>query len=296
MIDGMGMVKVEEHLATLMNGGQISEKDIEAANLDRKRVLPLIPPGEPVKDNTWLIRPDPWPLPPPPQCEWRVFMVSPSDLAKVKAAASTPSKTASSDDALTALCWQRITAVRLALGRVSTDEISKFGRAITGRKAMGLDDSYLGHMMMHAATRLPISQVVKSPLSELAARLRSDIDEARTEWSVRSHATFLASYKDKNKIIYGGITNPRTDVGGTSLLPYIYRPYHMGILGQSKLFRMPKGAQIPSCLYFLPSDRQKGELQILLCLPREELDGLGRDEQWSRYIETMGKRVLGSKL
>lgn len=294
MLDGLGTLQLFDYLATLMSGDAISEEAIAAANTDKTRVLPLLQYGEPIKDCSYLWRPDPWPLPPPPKTEWRVFYTSREAVAQLRAEADS----SSFDDALTAFCWQRITAVRFASGRVRASQCSKFGRAVSGRGVLGLDSTYLGHMMIHAITRLPIGEVVRVPLASLARQLRQDLDEARTEWNVRSYATFLAGVADKTKLLYGGITNPRTDLGGTSLLPFAFRrPVTMGSkLGMARMFRKPQGVPIPACMYFLPADNDTGDVQILLCLAPEELDALVDDEQWKRHVRAMGGQVDVPKL
>ncbi|KAK2591236.1 hypothetical protein QQS21_011078 [Conoideocrella luteorostrata] len=319
MIDGIGIMQLWDYLATLMSGGKINNQDIRIANLDRARVLPLLPPGEPVKDYNHLFRPDPWPLPPPPQTEWRMFLMSRLAAAEIKkraakslaslvgattadggdraASSSSSSTRISTDDALTAFCWQRISAVRLALGCVDANHVSKFGRAVNGRRAVGLGPEYLGHMMLHAATRLPIGKVASSPLGELAHQLRLDLEVSRTEWSVRSYVTFMAGVADKSKLLYGGLTNPRTDIGGTSLLPWAHRPpARMGKLGEAKMARKAEGAQMPGCMYFTSTCNDMGDIQILLCLPKAELDGLAVDAEWSRYVQLFGRRIDSAKL
>ncbi|KAI1380095.1 transferase family-domain-containing protein [Hypoxylon crocopeplum] len=291
MIDGPGIMQLFDHLATLMNGGNLSDEAVQIANADRSRVIPLLRPSEPVKDYSHLLRPDPWPLGPPPPTVWRGFLVSRSALAKIKRRASTSTKTkaafVSSDDALSAFCWQRLCTARLRSGRLRADQVSKFGRAVNGRRSVGLTDAYLGHMILHAVTRLSIRDVVQTPLAELAQTLRRDLDEARTEWSVRSCATFMAGFPDKTKLMYGGLFNPETDIGGTSLLAWGLKrePFRMGVLGESKMFRKPDGPSIPGCMYFFPSDNGGGDVQVVLCMPPEDLNSLERDVEWSRYVK-----------
>ncbi|KEY74372.1 Sat5 [Stachybotrys chartarum IBT 7711] len=303
IVDGIGLMQMWDYLDILMGGGAISRQDARSANADRARVLPLIAPGEPVKDYSHLIRPNPWPLPPPPKTEWRLFKMHPWALAEIRSRARdgtdqrASARPASSDDALTAFCWQRVSAMRLASGRVTGDQVSKFGRAVNGRSAMGLDSSYLFHMMLHTETRLPIEQIARSTLAELSTQLRKDLDAARTEWSVRSYATFLAGVADKTRLLYGGITNPQTDLGGTSTMHWASRrPIRLGLLGDCHLIRKPEGMPLPGCLYFMPSGGTSGVVQLLLCLPKEELDALQEDAEWKHYTESGGRRVDGPRL
>ncbi|KAI0893397.1 hypothetical protein F4806DRAFT_476846 [Annulohypoxylon nitens] len=289
MVDGTGLMQLWNHMATLMNGNSLSDEAIRWANADRTKVVPLLRPGEPAKDYSHLLRPNPWPLGPPPETIWRGFTVSRSALIDIKDRASPEAEGAfvSTDDALSAFCWQRICAVRLSTGRCKSTQLSKFGRAVNARRAVGLPDTYLGQMVVHATTRLPLGDVVAKPIAELAGMLRRDLEEARTEWSVRSCATFMAGVPDKSKLLYGGLYNPATDIGGSSLLSWGARSFRMGSLGESKMFRKPDGPRIPGCMYFFPSDNDR-EIQLVLCLTREDLDELSRDPEWGYYVKGVG--------
>ncbi|KAI1205137.1 uncharacterized protein F4807DRAFT_444146 [Annulohypoxylon truncatum] len=289
MVDGTGLMQLWDHMATLMNGDSLSPKALQWANADRTRVVPLLRPNELVKDYSHLLRPNPWPLGPPPETIWRGFTVSRSALAEIKDRASPQTEGAfvSTDDALSAFCWQRICAVRLSSGRCHATQLSKFGRAVNARRAVGLPDTYLGQMVVHATTRLPLGDVVAKSVAELAGMLRRDLEDARTEWSVRSCATFMAGVPDKSKLLYGGLYNPATDIGGSSLLTWGSRPFRMGALGESRMFRKPDGPRIPGCMYFFPSDNER-EMQLVLCLTREDLHGLSRDTEWDYFVKGVG--------
>jgi trichothecene 3-O-acetyltransferase len=291
MIDGLGQMQIWDHLATLMSGGELSDEAVEVANRDRACVVPLLRPDEPARDYSHLLRPNPWPLGPPPSTEWMVFTLTRNSLEEIQTRAGA----ASPDDALSAFCWQRICAVRVGSGRCRPEQISKFGRAIDARRAVGLPPAWLGHSIVHAATKLPMGKVAETPLADLAGQLRLDLDEARSEWAVRSCATFMAQFRDKSKLLYGGLYNPETDVGGTSFMFWAKKPsYRMGLLGQSKFFRKPDGPSIPGCMYFFPSDVE-GQLQIVLCMTKNDLNGLCDDPWWSRYIRRVGSSLVESK-
>ncbi|KAI1452559.1 hypothetical protein F4805DRAFT_25060 [Annulohypoxylon moriforme] len=293
MIDGTGLMQLWDHMATLMNGSSLSAEDIRWANADRTRAVPLLRPNEPAKNHSHLLRPNPWPLGPPPETMWCDFTVSRSALTEIKDRASPTIEGmfVSTDDALSAFCWQRICAVRLSSGRCHASQLSKFGRAVNARRAVGLPDTYLGQMVVHATTRLPIGDIVAKSVAELASRLRHDLEDARTEWSVRSCATFMAGVKDKSKLLYGGLYNPATDIGGSSLLTWGARPFRMGSLGESRMFRKPDGPRIPGCMYFFPSDNER-EMQLVLCLTREDLYELDRDSEWSYYVKRVGELAV----
>ncbi|KAI0885867.1 uncharacterized protein GGS22DRAFT_162177 [Annulohypoxylon maeteangense] len=286
MIDGTGLMQLWDHMATLMNGDSLSDEAIRWANADRSRAVPLLYPNEPAKNYSHLLRPNPWPLGPPPETTWCGFTVPRSALTEIKDRASpkTEGSFVSTDDALSAFCWQRICAVRLSSGRCEASQLSKFGRAVNARRAVGLPETYLGQMVVHATTRLPFRDIVAKSVAELASMLRSDLEDARTEWSVRSCATFMAGVPDKSKLMYGGLYNPATDIGGSSLLTWGGRPFRMGALGESRMFRKPDGPRLPGCMYFFPSDNER-EMQLVLCLTKEDLHELSRDTEWSYYIK-----------
>ncbi|KAI0973218.1 hypothetical protein F4678DRAFT_426054 [Xylaria arbuscula] len=301
MIDGQGTMLLWEYLATLMSGGDIPAEEIKFANIDRSHAIPLLSAGTPQKDYSHLIRPDPWPLPPPPQTMWRVYMMKWSDLASIRSSftqnGGNGTDKTSVDDDLSAWCWKGICAARLRTGRFQGQQTTKFGRALDARRSVGIVRGYLGHMVMHTSTRMSFDEVIGTTVSDLARRLKADRAASSTEQSVRSYATFLASVKNKSKIMYGGLHNPETDIGGSSLLHWAKRPLpDMGLLGQSHAFRRAGGPTIPSCMYFFPSD-QDNFLQIVLCMTEETLSSLEADAAWNRYAKvSRGNQELKPRL
>lgn len=295
IIDGTGIFQFTDLLETVLNGGEIPAEDIAQANRDRARVIPLLAPDEPIKDHSFLWREAGLVVRPPPT-EWRLFRLRLSDLPIIKTLASDREKGwdpcvpfISSHDALSALYWKCIAAVRLVNGR-HPDQFSKFGRAIDVRRVMGVPSTYMGHMVYHAATRLPLGTVASAPLSTLACALRRSLNEANTEWSVRSYATFLSRVPDKSRLLYGGPWNPDTDIGATSPVTAMqgFKPVRFGpLLGESKLFRKPNGPPIPGCLYFINPDDEV-YMPLLTCLTKADLDGLEQNEEWTRYVERVG--------
>jgi hypothetical protein len=281
-------------LAAVMNGDPdaIPDGTIEQANRDRTRVIPLLRPDEPVKDYSHLLRPEGFALCPPPPTVWCTFRIPLATLPQIKELAGSRDSPGwdpdisyiSRNDALSAFAWQRISIIRLANGR-RPNQISKFGRAVDLRRAVGVPDTYMGQMIGHAATRLSLGEVAAAPLARLACALRRNLEDATTEWAVRSYATFVARH-DKNKLLYGGVYNPDLDIGASSMfrMEQGYRPIRMGILGESKMFRKPDVAPIPGCMYFFPSDNDQ-DMQLVLCMTREDLAGLVKDTEWSKYID-----------
>ncbi|RDW58818.1 hypothetical protein BP6252_13294 [Coleophoma cylindrospora] len=293
-VDGTGIVQIMRHLATVLQGHQISESDVEQANRDRRRVVPLIPRGEPVKDHSYLRAP-PGHVTAPPSSppKWCYFKLPVSALPALEKLASSPQQL-SENDILSAFCWQRITAVRLARG-FSPDTMTKMTRTIDGRAAVGVPITYMGHLTYFSVSQLPMSQVASLPLSTIAQTLRRDLSAANTTWAIRSYATFLAREPDKSRLVYAGLRNLDTDLGTTafiasqstrqedsSAMPHDFGP----VLGRLKYSRRPNTTPLPGGITICPVEG--GAIPLLLCMPEADLEGLAKDPQWKRFVRHVG--------
>ncbi|KAF2235732.1 hypothetical protein EV356DRAFT_94821 [Viridothelium virens] len=294
LFDAAAIFTLWDLLATVMNGNPdpIPAATVVQANRDRTRVIPLLRPNEPCKDFSHLLRPADFVPRAPPPTRWCVFRIPLAKIAELKADIGGPGSVGwdpavryiSRNDALSAFAWQRICAVRIANGRAGS-RVSKFGRAVDMRPALDIPKTYMGQMIGHAATRLPLQEVAIAPLARLACLLRRDLAEARTAWVLRSYATFVAR-TPKERLLYGGVYDAEVDVGASSIyrMEEGYRPMRMGVLGTSRMFRKPDAISIPSCMYFFPSDNER-DMQLMLCMTSDDLAGLVRDPEWSKYIE-----------
>lgn len=296
IIDGTGIYQLVNLLALAMSGAVIPPADLEQANRDRSRVIPLIPRGESVKDHSYLRRPPGYtwvpPKSPPVWCYFKMHASALGRLVKAvrdEAAASGDGGAAvmvSDNDILSAWAWQRVCAVRLANGQ-PPDRPSKLGRAIDGRTALGVPLTYMGHMVCHALVHLPLGRVASSPLPRLAAVLRRELAQANTPWSIRSYATFMAREPDCSELLYGGPHDARADLmvtaaGQASPLPASWSP----LLGKSCFMRRPTAAPIPGC--FIINDVEGAAIPLTLCLPEEDIIGLRKDAEWKQYVKYVG--------
>ena len=57
VVDFTGILQFVRLLALVVSGGEPSAEDIEQANRDRRRIVPLLKPTEPIKDHSHLRRP-----------------------------------------------------------------------------------------------------------------------------------------------------------------------------------------------------------------------------------------------
>lgn len=190
----------------------------------------------------------------------------------------------SSNDALSAFYWKCLAEVRVRNGK-SPNDTSKFLRAIDARKAMGVSNEYIGHMVYHAATQMTFGLLQESSVGSIACQLREDLNAVNNEFSIRSYATYIANTPDKSLSMYGGLFNKDTDVGASSVANDDF--FHsFGLLGKPEFARRPNLAPIPGCIFFMPIEGDR--LPILVCLKDEDMDGLKKHPEWSKYTEFVG--------
>jgi trichothecene 3-O-acetyltransferase len=294
IIDGTGIYQFLNLLALVMSGKEIPAADLEQANRDRSRVIPLIPRSEPVKNYSHLRRPPgyTWAAPSSPLM-WCYFKMPVSALARlVKSVKDDPSINkpgslmVSENDVFSAFAWQRLCTVRVANGQ-PPERMAKLGRAIDGRMALGVPLTYMGHMVCHALVRLPLGQVAKLSLPQIAQVLRRELNQANTPWAIRSFATFMAREPDTSSLLYGGTHDPRADLmvtatGQASPLPTSWSP----LLGRSCFFRRPTAAPIPGCLII--NEAEGAFIPLTLCMPEDDINGLKKDPVWKQYVRYVG--------
>ncbi|CAE7015230.1 hypothetical protein CFE70_002635 [Pyrenophora teres f. teres 0-1] len=288
MVDGTGLFTIITLLSAALRGEPFPEDIIEAANQDPANVIRLLDPFEPMLDHSHLLKPDPAPEPIKPRAsaQWTYFRFFKDRLAEVKKLAEDAVgfdpdvPFISPNDALCALFWKSIAAVRISTGLDPTC-VSKFSRAIDIRPVVGVSPGYLGQMVYQSATRLTFQELVDLPLATVATRLRKDLDDTNNDFSARSYATFVDSVKDKSRLMYAGGANPVTDIGHSSMMNAKVNGFDFGILGKPDLGRRPKLTPLPGVFYIYPQEAN-GDLLLLLCLPEMEIKGLCEDPEWSR--------------
>ncbi|RMZ74828.1 hypothetical protein DV737_g5695, partial [Chaetothyriales sp. CBS 132003] len=298
-IDATGVVQIMRLLATILHGRDIPVAELEQANRDRRRVLQLIPRGEPVKDHSHLRAPPGHvtspPSSPPKWCYFKMPVATVSTLKRLVASQQLRQvQQISVNDIISAFCWQRITAIRLARG-FSPDTKTKMTRTIDARGALGVPITYIGHLTYFSVSQLPMSQVVSVPLVNIAHTLRRDLNAANTPWAIRSFATFIARQLDKSNLVYAGIRNLDTDLGTTALsssqsgaqnessvLAEDFGP----VFGRLMCIRRPNVSPLTGGITISPVE--DGAIPIVLCMPEADLEGLKKDRDWSRYMKHVG--------
>ena len=299
-IDGGGLFQCMRLFAKAMRGEEFSDLEIQQGNRDRRNLIPLLDPNEPMLDHSHLRRPSLFvdqgqqqsPAVARPPAAWYCFRFSASRLAHLKQLANEDvvhedSQSlvpfVSTNDALSAFCWKTVSSVRLAR-RQRPDDISKFSRALDVRPAMQIPKEYMGQMGYNATCKLTFRSLEDSSLGKVASILRKTVKEVNTEYSVRSWVTLIAKEPDKSTIMFGGTFNPDTDIGLSSLAHVELYSADFGILGKPELIRRPNFLPLESCVYFW-SQTEAGDIDVLMCLNEADVQALKKHEQWKEHVD-----------
>lgn len=318
-IDGGGLLRLLELLAGAMRGEPFSAAALEHGNRDRSTLIPLLGRDEPMLDHSHLLReplatgaPRPPPAPPAQAARWHFVRFPSSKVAALKQRANNDIRAqgafVSTDDALSAFIWRRLSAVRLARigagagegageGAAASDsEPSKFSRAVDARRALGVPRDYPGQMGYNATCRLALGELAGGrsrsrsrslSLGDVALRLRRAVGRVNHAHAVRSWATFVAREPDKSRIMFGGAFDPDRDVGVSSLLHASVHAVEFGPLGRPALVRRPRFGPLEGCIYLWTATGE-GDVDVLLCLKGKDWEGLERDGEWGEYTEFIG--------
>ena len=300
-IDGSGLFQCMRLLAKAMRGEEFSALEIQQGNRDRRNLIPLLSPNEPMLDHSHLRRP------PLSECQnqeqpletsrtsaaWYCFRFPALKLAQLKARANSENSGSlssvpfvSTNDALSAFCWKRVSVVRLSR-RQRPNDFSKFSRALEARRALRIPQEYMGQMGYNATCRLAFKELEHASLGAIASFLRGTAQSVNTEYSVRSWVTFIANEPDKSTIMFGGAFNPDTDIGLSSLVHTNLYGASFGVLGKPELVRRPNFTPLEGCVY-LWSQTEAGDLDVLMCLNEMDVQALKMDEEWKQYAEYIG--------
>lgn len=302
-IDGGGLFHCMRLFAKAMRGEEFSDLEIQQGNRDRRNLIPLLRPNEPMLDHSHLRRPalsedqsqQQSAATSSPLAEWFCFRFPAPKLAQLKVLANNDVSRGGSDplipfvsanDALSAFCWKRVSAVRLRR-RQRPDDFTKFSRALDARRAMQIPKEYMGQMGYNASCRLTFRELEKASLGAVASILRWTVKSVNNEYSVRSWVTFIANEPDKSTIMFGGSFNPDTDMGLSSLVHAELHSAAFGILGKPELVRRPNFTPLESCVYFW-SQTEAGDIDVLMCLNEADVQALKMDQEWKEYTEFIG--------
>lgn len=288
ILDMGGIDQFFRLLATALQGEQFDPAVIEANTKDRLKIIPLLEEGEQSLDHSLLRCPPsstPTVRPPPPpgtQPAFHYFRFSAANLSLLALNAQTPSQ----DDALSAFIWQRLSLVRQSLGR-SPDAITGFSRAVDCRRPLDVATEYMGVVVAKTASQMTFAEMSNSSLESIAAQLRRDVQRLRDREYLRSLSTLIVNEPDKSTFNFVKGFDPDTWINASSWAGAATHRLEYGLLGTPAFVRRPNAKPVQSLLYFLPM-LPTGDIDVLLCLKDEEIEGLRADPDWNGLATYIG--------
>ncbi|KAL4734049.1 hypothetical protein BDV11DRAFT_209722 [Aspergillus similis] len=315
VVDATGIFYIAHLLSRFMHDPTASIPDAEVAmgNIDRRNLIPLLPEHQALPEEMGIFTTD---RPPPltreilDEYQWTLVHFSPAALRDIHdEAMSRPSdfvegvSSVSVNDALTAFCWQRLSAVRAKHSQTGGEAqgegaMTQLTRAADLRRAMGLNAgyAYMGHMVRTSNLRLPLSTLIcpGTSLSHISSLLRKCLREHTEPQAISAYATLLSRTEDKSRILYAAGFNPLTDLSVSSVA-HVEVPNFGMVLGKPTFVRRPTFGPLPGGMYIGPSigaEREggsgEGGLDAVVCLRGWEMEGLARDSEWKEKVVVWG--------
>ncbi|RYP08092.1 hypothetical protein DL765_008912 [Monosporascus sp. GIB2] len=281
-------------IAMLMRGETIPQDLLEVVNMDRRNLVRLLQPDEPMLDHSRHKRPPltaKAPLAPRETARYHVFRFTVASMARIKDLASQREgfdpavPFVSTDDAVCAFCWRHFTKTRK--GRYPPETVSRFGRQIDGRRLVGLPQTYMGAMAYNVTCSMTFVELTSAPLSTIASRMRKALNEASSLYSMRSFVTFVAREPDKSTITYAGPFDHRIDIGSTSVRSHTGWFPEFGSLGRPEFIRRPPSIPFASTLILWPGNPE-GDCDAIACLTDTDFETLSADPEWKELVEYIG--------
>lgn len=218
----------------------------------------------------------------------RIFRFSLESLASLKAAAAA----FSTNDALSAFIWQRMTLARTRSGILATDsssgeETSSLAYAVNIRNRMSppLLPTYLGNASMASMTeRLAVSTLTSdTALSQAAAVLRKSMDGFSNPSRVPLTIGLLSSRPDPTdlKFAYNAIFGP--DIFITSWAGLNVYGSDWGALGTVDALRIP--GEVEDGIVIILPRLKDGGLEVSIGLRPEAMEKLLEDEEFAKVAQ-----------
>lgn len=256
---------------------------------------------EPPKDYV----PFEWPIflpslmpPQDPPVNSFVFSFTSQALAELKKLATPSDSDAwiSTNDALAAFLWRHTMRARFpwsvqgaADPSGNKADMSNVIVALDGRKELSIPPSYVGNVLFHCFTNLPISHVggKNTPLGEIALSIRKTINKARNKKLLTEVVALAATLPDVRTIRFAS-DNLDKDLYTTSWIDLPFYHLNWGPLGKVEFFRIPD-KQFYSLSCILPPRQGDGVgdgvVDVIMSLKEPHGVRLRSDEEFARFAK-----------
>lgn len=295
-LDMNGQGLLIKQFAALGRGEQLDPRLVEVGNRDADTIVPLLKPDETALKHETMRRPSmlnatPGPPGRPKPALWTYWRLRADKLTSLKKDASTGKTWISTNDVITALFVQRLTAARVAAGRVSEKEDVHLQRALDSRSVLNppVPEGYMGHLVAVAETEWQsASDLYNSSLADVTVKVRESLSEADDHF-VRSLVTLIKSTEDKSTIFYGVRNKPGRDflVSSWAQLHWLHQCDFGTGLGTVDFVRRARLPEVPDLHYIMPKNR-RGDMHLATCMFHEDFVALDNDGRWREYAELVG--------
>ena len=294
-LDMNGQGTLMKMFAAVGRGESIDPKMVEEGNRDADSIVPPLKEGEEVLEHKSMRRPSMLGMKAGHgsggKAPWVYWGFSKESLEALKKEASTGESWVSTNDAITAFFMQRLTAVRIAAGRVDPNEDIHCFRAVDLRRVLNppIHEGFLGHLAGLADTVWPTaSSLATSSLASASLALRASLKEVDDHYA-RSLATLIRTTEDKTTIFYAAEKKGGKDalVSSWAQLAWLSSTDFGPGLGKPDFVRRARLPDLPDLSYIMPKDR-KGRMALGASMFEEDFEGLKGDEVWSKYVKVIG--------
>jgi trichothecene 3-O-acetyltransferase len=259
-------------------------------------VFPFLENGEEPLEHSEMKMPSSLGQPHPYPAEtiaapWTIFRFTHESIAQLKCEASQkPAEDVawiSTNDAVTAFIWQRLTLARIA--RFPDVKACSLIRAFDARRLLKLSspEGFLGHCIFVCPTTTSACNLKSASLASLAQDLRRSI-HAIDEYYARSLATLLRDTKDRTTLSYGAGLKTGLDILTSSFADLGLQRCEFGpLLGKALFARRPLLDEAESISYLMPKTID-GDIDLVISLRFDDIEALKKDPVWTRHVEFIG--------
>jgi hypothetical protein len=293
-MDGIGQDHVIRLFSKACRNEVCTDEEREVGNLNTSNAIPLLdtscdlPPN--VSDYQIINDQSSNGQNTAPACSWTSFSFSKSSLQTLKstAAQSSPTKSVSTDDALSAFIWKSVTSARLP--HLSPTTPSTFARAVDLRQLLAISHMHPGFVQNMTYNTFTVQELADMPLGILAASLRSRIDPETSTLAhdTRALATLLARSEDKSGISFAASIKRTSDIFFSSWAKMRAYEYDFGpLMGRAEAVRRTRSHITEGLMYLMPKSPE-GEIGLVACLSDEDMAVLRTDSEFLRFADYVG--------